>query len=130
MKEKSCGIIIVKDNKVLMVKQKNDIYSFPKGHVEGNETEKETAIRETKEETNIDAEIISDEKYKVFYKTKKGKDKEVVYFIGKPKNDNLKPQEGEIDEVSWVDKEKVENFLQYENIREMWLEVKNKSDIN
>ncbi len=124
MKEKSCGIIIEKDNKILMVKQKNDIYSFPKGHMEENETEKETAIRETKEETNVDAIIISDKKYKVFYKTKKGKDKEVVYFIGKPKNDSIKPQEGEIEDVFWVEKEKVEDLLQYENIKEMWLEAK------
>ena len=49
--EKSCGAIIFNDGKVLVVKQTSGFYGFPKGHVEIGETEKETAIRETKEET-------------------------------------------------------------------------------
>ena len=62
--EKSCGAIIIhktnKDNyKVLLVKNHNGRYwSFPKGHVEKGETEEETAIREIKEETGLDVEIV------------------------------------------------------------------------
>ena len=33
-------------------------WSFPKGHQEDGETDIETAIRETKEETNLDVKII------------------------------------------------------------------------
>ena len=60
--EKSCGCIIIDNRKVLLVKQTSGDWGFPKGHVENNETEIETAIRETKEETNIDVEI--DEKHR------------------------------------------------------------------
>lgn len=32
--EKSCGCIIIEDKKVLLIKQTNGIWGFPKGHVE------------------------------------------------------------------------------------------------
>ena len=51
--EKSCGCIIIEDKKVLLIKQTNGIWGFPKGHVEENETELQTAEREVKEETGL-----------------------------------------------------------------------------
>ena len=62
--EKSCGAIIIykaneNNHKVLLVKNHNGRYwSFPKGHVEKGETEQQTAIREIKEETGLDVEIV------------------------------------------------------------------------
>ena len=54
-REKSCGCIIINKNKVLLIKQTKGHWGFPKGHVEKDETEIETAIREVKEETNINS---------------------------------------------------------------------------
>ena len=53
---KKCGVIIYdKDTKTyLLVKgRKSGKWGFPKGHMELGETERETAIRELKEETGI-----------------------------------------------------------------------------
>ena len=56
--EKSCGAIVELNGKILLIKQqKSGNYGFPKGHVLPNESEIETAIREVKEETNVDIEI-------------------------------------------------------------------------
>mgnify|MGYP004419555925 CR=1 FL=1 len=60
--EKSCGAIVYRkfhgNTEILLIRHiKSGYWSFPKGHVEGNETEAETAIREIKEETNIDVLI-------------------------------------------------------------------------
>ena len=41
-------------------RKKQEDYSFPKGHMEKGETIKETAIRETEEETKRAAEIIDE----------------------------------------------------------------------
>ena len=41
----------------LLIQQKAGHYGFPKGHVEKNETEVETAIREIKEETGLEVKI-------------------------------------------------------------------------
>ena len=59
--EKSCGCIIIDNGKVLLVKQTAGHWGFPKGHVETNETEIETAIRETKEETNLSTISVGEE---------------------------------------------------------------------
>lgn len=70
--EKSCGCIIIEDEKVLLVKQTKGHWGFPKGHVEADETEVETAIREVKEETNIDVEVEENKRYTMRYVTDKG----------------------------------------------------------
>lgn len=53
---KACGFILVsksKPRKFLLLHQVTGNWSFPKGHTEGDENEKETALRELKEETGI-----------------------------------------------------------------------------
>lgn len=52
----SCGAIIIKDKKFLIARPswKNPYWNIPKGTMDNNETEYQTAIREIKEECNID----------------------------------------------------------------------------
>lgn len=128
--EKSCGGIIIKDNKILMVRQVKGFIGFPKGHVEANETEIETAIREIKEETNIDVKLDEKKSYRIYYSPKPNVSKEVVYFLGKIINDeNPVGQEGEVTEVLWIDIDKVEEKLSFDNIKKMWKKVKKDIDI-
>ncbi len=122
--EKACGGIIIKNKKVLMIRQTKGFIGFPKGHVEKNETEIETAIREIEEETNIKAQLDENKRYTIYYSPKPNIEKEVVYFLGKVLDDkNPKPQQGETEEVLWVDIDKVEENLSFDNIKEMWQKV-------
>jgi 8-oxo-dGTP pyrophosphatase MutT (NUDIX family) len=58
-REFSAGGVVIKDKKeVLLIKNPSNIWTFPKGHIEKGETKEQAAIREVKEETNIDAEIV------------------------------------------------------------------------
>ena len=59
----------------------SNYFGFPKGHVEENETEQETALREIKEETGVDATIIPGFRETVNYRLPNGNVKEVVFFI-------------------------------------------------
>ena len=52
--EKSCGCIVFNNGKVLVEESISGFYGFPKGHIENGESEEECAIRETKEECNLD----------------------------------------------------------------------------
>ena len=123
LKEKSCGCIIIDNNKVLLIKQTRGHWGFPKGHVEDNETERETAIREVKEETNLDVKIEGKNAYKEEYVTDKGKLKEVVYFIARRIGGEVKPQEIEVSKIEWVDFEEAKKRITYDNTRELFEKI-------
>ena len=120
-----CGSVVFNDNKVLIIKHKYGHISFPKGHVEGNETEEETAIREVKEETGIDIEITSNKKYYVQYENDNNSSEKVTYFIGKMIGGKLNPQLSEISSCYFEDENKVSDLITYDNDREMYLDVLN-----
>ena len=120
-----CGSVVFNDNKVLIIKHKYGHISFPKGHVEGNETEEETAIREVREETGIDIEIINDKKYYVQYENDNNSIEKVTYFIGKMIGGKLNPQLSEISSCYFEDENKVSDLITYDNDREMYLDVLN-----
>ena len=122
-KEKSCGTIIIENNKVLLIQQTDNAWGFPKGHVENNEKEQETAIRETKEETNLDVEIISNKKYITNYKINNEIDKEVIFFLAKKTSDKIKKQDEEIKNIKWVDLTKAFDIVTYENTKNLYKEV-------
>lgn len=121
--EKSCGCIIIENSKVLLIKQIKGIWGFPKGHVEKDETELETAIREVKEETNIDVEVQEDKRYTMNYKTDKGADKEVVLFLAKKIGGDIKPQESEVSVIEWLDFDEAIKKISYENTKELFRKV-------
>lgn len=123
--EKSCGCVVVNDDRVLLIRQKDNSIGFPKGHMEIGETEIETAIRETREETGLDVNIISTKKYKIKYYVDEIILKEVTYFLAKPVNPNSKiiVQKSELIDVNWFIKDDVGNFLTYEQLRILWEDI-------
>lgn len=121
--EKACGCIIINDNKALMIHQNNGLVGFPKGHVENDETEEETAIRKTKEETNLDVSINKDLRFETNYIVKGNIYKEVVYFISKKLSNDIIKQDKEIKDIKWVPIDEVLDLLQYDNIKKLWKEV-------
>ena len=122
-KEKSCGAVIINDkNEVLLLKQTKGHYGFPKGHTEPGETEVETAIREIKEETNVDVIIDETKRYVITYQSAENVMKDVVYFLAKPISYELIPQETEVTEILWVPIADVPSYLGFENIIKLWNE--------
>ena len=88
MKEEiSCGAVLYTrvDGKIkyLIIKQRGGHYGFPKGHMEGNETELETARREIREEVGIDPTFIDGfrEIDEYLIPRKKGVHKRVILFL-------------------------------------------------
>ena len=119
-KEKSCGVIpyIIENNEIqyLLVKQNNGFTCFPKGHVEINETEEETALRETYEETGLKVEIVEGFKETIsYYMPEYDASKDVVLFIGKINDLNYKAQEKEISNIIVAPHEEALKLLEFEN---------------
>ena len=100
--EKSCGAVIFNGNKVLVIQQVKGHWGFPKGHVEEGETEVETAIREIKEETNLDVEIDETHRYVEHYSPEEGIEKDVVFFVAKKIGGEIIVQEEEVKCTEWL----------------------------
>lgn len=123
-KEKSCGCIIIKNEKVLLVHQKNgDFWGFPKGHMEESEDEIKTALREVKEEVGLDVEINIEKRYVLNYIIKDEIYKTTVLYIAVPKNENLKMQESEIEDIKWYNFDEALKILTLENWKELLKKV-------
>ena len=118
--EKSCGAIVYRkhhgNTEILLVRHlKSGHWSFPKGHMEGGETEEDTARREIKEETGLDVLLDTGFRETVNYSPKKNTKKTVVYFVGMVASHELIPQQDEISELRWLEIEQAGNVLTYDN---------------
>ena len=123
-KEKSCGCIILKNKKDLLVYEKNrNFWGFPKGNKENGENEIETAIREVKEEVGLDVEIYKERRYTLNYIIRDEIDKTTVLYIAKAKNDEIIMQENEIENIRWCSFEEALNILTFDNWKEMFKKV-------
>jgi len=129
--EKSCGCIVINEKKeVLLIHHNAGHWDFPKGHVEEGETEVQTAIREVKEETNIDVEVNERYRYTTEYSPKEDVMKEVVYFLAKNISDNKKAQLEEVSEVKWIKIEDAIEKITYDTSKEILVKLKNDLENN
>ena len=103
--EKSCGaVVFTKENneyKFLIVQQLQGFHGFPKGHMEADETEEQTALREIFEEVGVKANLIDG--FRVvdehIIPSKVDTVKQIVYFLAEYKNQNVKFQKSELSAV-------------------------------
>ncbi|MBR5288856.1 MAG: NUDIX domain-containing protein [Clostridia bacterium] len=121
--EKSCGAIVFtrREDKVLfvIVQELAGAYSFPKGHMEHGETERETACREVFEEIGLHPVLLNGfremDEYDLLEKP--GTRKQVVYFLAEYGNDPLVIREGEIRRVLLAPYEEAEQYFEHESTR-------------
>lgn len=122
MREKSCGAVIYRETPqgieyLLILNKKAEAkghWGFAKGHIEPGETEVQTAKREIKEETGIDAQIDTGFRAVSHYVPMPGVEKDAVYFAAKVNDDTIKIQESEIGDYLWCDFETAKEKLTYE----------------
>lgn len=125
MIKKAGTILINKDTKCVgLVKRKkhNDI-SFPKGHLEDNESLRECAVRETIEETGRNCKLIFEEPiYIDTYKNKEGI-VEVYYYLA----EDLGKINNNIDEeLIWINVYEVLNILEYDSLKDIYINIYDK----
>ena len=117
--EKSCGCIVLDKRTVLLIKHNSGHWDFPKGHVEGEESEVETAIREVKEETGLDVHVQKKHRYATRYMPKSDVEKEVVFFLAKKKKGIELPQMEEVEKVEWVTWEEAFEKITFDSSKEL-----------
>lgn len=122
--EKSCGIVplyfINNDPFVVLIQQNNGDIGFPKGHVEGNEAELETAYRECKEETDLSPKIIEGFREEIsYYVPQYDVNKTIVFFVGVIDDLSYRRQESEIAKIILVPIDEAMKTLTYDQSRKV-----------
>lgn len=121
--EKSCGaIVFTKDNgciQYVIIRSKEGFYGFPKGHMEENETEKETALREINEEVGLDVQIDEGFRRVETYSPKADFIKDVVYFVAYSKSMDTTMQTIEVREIKWVKLKEALDRIEFPNMQEI-----------
>lgn len=113
--QKSCGVIPYRINRnapeyLLLFQRFSKTWSFPKGHIEVGETPMQTALRELKEESGLEAELTPDRETVIEYSISPGIRKQVVLFLGQVYGEPTL-QEQEILKYQWVTKDQLAQFL-------------------
>ena len=105
-------VYVKKDDKVLMVQENKEgikgKWDMPAGKLEDNESIIEAAIRETKEETNIDIDIkgiiaIQENVSSIGQLL-------ILYFLGEYIDGEIKFDNKEISNVQWMTEEEIRNL--------------------
>lgn len=111
------GCLIVKDNKVLMVKEaKKGCYgqwNFPAGYVDENELITDAAVREAYEETGCKVKLTGVLPISTVI-LKDGVTAKMVKFTADIIEENIKFDTNEILDVKWIDIEEVKNMTEQE----------------
>lgn len=117
--EKSCGAVIYLETNgtrvYLVEKMLKGHNSLCKGHMEGNETEHQTAAREILEETNSKICFVDGFRECIEYSPYSDCLKEVVFFLAKAESMNVSAQPEEVSAISWLSFEKALESLTYDS---------------
>jgi 8-oxo-dGTP pyrophosphatase MutT (NUDIX family) len=119
MTESAGGVVLNSSGEVLVVNQKGDSWSLPKGHIDPGETAEEAARRETYEEAGITEmtlvrELGTYERYKIG-KDGAGEDeselKRITMFVFTTEQEALAPVDENHPEARWVAVDDVASLL-------------------
>lgn len=110
------GTIILKDGKILMVKEAKEKcygkWAFPAGHIEPNEAIYDGAKRETYEETGCTVEL--KKAFPVFLKNTDDFKIVMMYFLADLVNEEKDYKTDEILETKWVSVEEIKKMKEQE----------------
>jgi len=115
----SGGIIIWRDRVVLRRTLLGE-WVFPKGWIDPGESLEQTAVREVREETGVQAEIVSLAGEAAY--ESQGETREVAYFLMRVTDSPEWADHAGIDAAAFPVGE-VENVLTFENNRDLWSQV-------
>lgn len=107
------GCLVIKENKILMVKEANPIcygkWNFPAGHVDEGEKIRAAAIREVLEETGCTVKLKGVLPI-VSVKAPSGETHVLVRFVADIVDENIKFNADEILDVKWIDINEIKNM--------------------
>ena len=121
--EKSCGAIVytnINGKRLYLIEQMlGGHWGVPKGHIEENEKEEETSLREIKEEVGLDVIIDTGFRAVETYSPKDGVIKDVVYFVAYSKSMDTAMQVEEVRDIKWVEMNEAIGLIEFQDMQEI-----------
>jgi 8-oxo-dGTP diphosphatase len=122
----SAGGVVVRDDDVIVIVPKGrgaqgeEVLGLPKGHLDGEETELQAAIREVREETGVVADPVEKLGEIEYSYERRGLaiDKRVAFYLLEYRSGQL-DHDHEVEHVQWMPLEEAARNLTYEGEREM-----------
>ena len=122
--ERSCGAVVFTrvdgECRFVIIESRKGKFGFPKGHMEGSETELETARREIMEEVSLDPVFRTESHYIL---PEKKVPKTVVYFLAEYADQVPEALESEVNSVRLLDYDEAMDVLQFEANRRILTEA-------
>lgn len=134
----AAAIIEFPNDKILLIKRGTRVFrghwALPGGRTEPGETVEETVVREVKEETGLDVEILK----KIGEYHENGVNGEIEYnyyptcFLVKPKGNRIVRQKEEIEEIRLFDIHNIPERLAFKHSKmiEDYKKMKNKNELH
>ena len=129
--ETCCGAVVINrengETRYLLIANPSGIWGFPKGHMEAGETERETALREIREETGLDVQFLGDfrtaDEHALLREGRPDVTKQITYFLAEYMGQSFRPQPGEISQISLMTFEEALDAFQYESSKRILREA-------
>lgn len=123
IKEKSCGAVIytiLNGQRLYLIEQMQKGHiSLCKGHVEGTESEYQTATREIREETGLAVEFMEGFRQTIEYSSSTDCMKTVVFFLAYAGSTDATVQEEEVKAIQWLTFKEATAVLTFASDREV-----------
>ena len=115
----TAAVLVEKDGKFLLAERNKENYNgywvIPGGGVKFGETIQDAAVRELKEETNLDVDIIKFIGYKEIINVPGNYHSVVFYHLAKPKHTNIKAK-GDISQAKFFTIEEIKKLKIAESV--------------
>lgn len=127
--EVACGVVpLFQDSgeyKFLLIRSLTGSWGFPKGHLETNESERDCALRELKEEVGLSAIIVENLVYEVDYFISATLHKKVKLFLGliDLTKQTVKIQTEEIAEHKIVTASEAISLFQFDDLKSLMRKI-------
>ncbi len=125
------GVVLNQEGMVLVVNQRSNSWSLPKGHVDPGEDPLESAVREIREESGItelkfQRTLGAYGRYKIGLRTDEDKSewKVLLFFLFKTSQKALKPQDINHPEARWVKPDEVVALLTHPKDKEFYKSIR------
>lgn len=103
---------------VLVSRRSSGLFALPKGKVDPGEQVEQTAVREVREESGLEAEILEElgeVRYWFTDENRERVDKVVYFFLMRPVGGDMADHDHEFDDVGWYHLAEAERLLTHKN---------------